>query len=111
VGEDLQQVSRTGGTEPLWARDGSELFFFDPAGRLLSVSVRTGSGLAFGTPKVVLEGPYVVPVSAGDRRYDVSPDGKRFLMLEEGATDETPAPEIILVQNWFEELKRLVPTR
>jgi hypothetical protein len=45
------------------------------------------------------------------RTYDVSPNGERFLMIKEGgASDETPPAELILVQNWFEELKRLVPT-
>ena len=43
--------------------------------------------------------------------YDVSPDGKRFLMIKEGGgADQTP-PSIEVVQNWFEELKRLVPTK
>ena len=46
------------------------------------------------------------------RTYDVSPDGKRFLMIKEGGgPDQTPAPpSIVVVQNWLEELKRLVPT-
>ncbi len=44
------------------------------------------------------------------RTYDVAPDGQRFLMIKEGASggSETP-PSLILVQNWVEELKRLVP--
>ena len=46
------------------------------------------------------------------RQYDISPDGKRFLMIKEaGETEETSAPtQLIVVENWFEELKRLVPT-
>ncbi len=45
------------------------------------------------------------------RSYDVSPNGERFLMIKAGgAGDDTPPAELILVQNWFEELKRLVPT-
>jgi hypothetical protein len=45
--------------------------------------------------------------------YDVSADGKRFLMIKEtSVADEPPSSaRIILVQNWFEELKRLVPTK
>jgi hypothetical protein len=45
--------------------------------------------------------------------YDVSPDGQRFVMIKESsATDERPpSPRIILVQNWFEKVKRLVPTK
>ncbi len=46
------------------------------------------------------------------RTYDVSPDGQRFLMIKEGGEAEgtSAAPTVILVQNWFEELRRLVPT-
>ena len=47
----------------------------------------------------------------GARAYDVSPDGERFLMVKEVAVEETStAPHFILVLNWFEELRRLVPT-
>ena len=47
------------------------------------------------------------------RTYDVSLDGKRFLMIKEvGAPDQVPAPtSLIVVQNWFEELKRLASTK
>ena len=44
------------------------------------------------------------------RQYDVSADGQRFLMMKEEARDTDAAPSINVVQNWFEELKRLVPT-
>ena len=48
----------------------------------------------------------------GGRGYDVSPDGQRFLMLKEVARSEdtSTAPHSIIVQHWFEELRRLVPT-
>jgi len=58
-------------------------------------------------------GPYWRPSGgAAGRRIDISPEGDRFLMLKEGSgSDETaPATSIIVVLNWFEELKRLVPT-
>jgi Tol biopolymer transport system component len=49
--------------------------------------------------------------STSDRTYDVSPDGRRFLMIKLGGTDLTAAPtSFVVVQNWVEELKRLVPT-
>ena len=44
------------------------------------------------------------------RIYDVSPDGERFLMIKEGGSDESSPAELILVQNWVDELERLVPT-
>ena len=47
-----------------------------------------------------------------DRTYDVSPDGQRFLMIKVGGGSDQTAPttNIVVIQHWFEELKRLVPT-
>jgi serine/threonine-protein kinase len=104
-------VSTSGGSQPLWARSGKELFFIDPSGALMSVRVERQSPFTIGTPAKMLDGSYVwsVPTYAG-RLYDISPDGQRFLMLKQsGPPDQTSAP-ITVVQNWFEELKRLVPT-
>ena len=76
----------------------------------MAVPVQTDPGFAAGNPTVVFEGSYATP--QGGRGYDVSSDGRRFLMIKEGAAtgDAAQRPQIILVQNWFEELKRLVPT-
>ena len=112
VDEGRDQISRGGGTRPLWARDGGELFYLDPTGQLMAVSVRTDPSFAFGSPEVVLEESYSAEAGAPGRSYDVSRDGKRFLMIKDaGANDETSQPELILVQNWLEELKRLVPPK
>ena len=106
-------VSTSGGSQPLWARSGKELFFIDPSGALMSVRVERQSPFTIGTPAKMLDGSYVwsVPTYAG-RMYDISPDGQRFLMLKQGGPpDQTNAPtSITVVQNWFEELNRLVPT-
>ncbi len=111
VDEAQWQISTAGGSEPLWARDGSELFYLDRGRRLTAVSVRIDPSLDFGNPEVVLEESPAVFPSAPGRTYDVSPDGERFLMIKEGgAGEETSPAELILVLNWFEELKRLVPT-
>jgi hypothetical protein len=63
-----------------------------------------------GTPEALFES--VDLASAWGRNYDVAPDGKRFLMAvnAEPMTNRAPA-QMIFVQNWFEELKRLVPTK
>ena len=92
----------------LWAPDGRELFYRrDDA--LMAVPVQTEPSFTQGTPEVLFEGPYVL---GPGRNYDVAPDGQRFLMITEGggAEDTSAAPTIIVVQNWFEELRRLVPT-
>jgi hypothetical protein len=65
--------------------------------------------LSAGKPKVLFEGPYE-PVPARLPNFDVSPDGQRFLMLKPADTGESGPTQINVVVNWFEELKRRVPT-
>ena len=103
------QISTGGGTQPLWASDGRELFYRH-GGEVMAVSVQTEPSFTPGTPEVMFEGDYVL--GAAGRNYDVSPDGLLFLMIKEGGgAEDTSAPsQIILVKNWFEELRRLVPT-
>jgi len=63
------------------------------------------------TPTTLFEGPY--GHNHTGRTYDIAPDGKRFLMIKAvGDADQTAVPtSLVVVQNWGEELKRLVPTR
>ena len=75
----------------------------------MAVSVRIDPSLDFGNPELVFEESYY---RSFDRTYDVHPNGERFLMIKEGAAGkETPAAELIVVLNWFEELKQLVPVQ
>ena len=63
-----------------------------------------------GTPELLFEERYELdPYAAGLQNYDVSLDGQRFLMIAEDQPEGGPAPGIILVENWFTELERLVP--
>jgi hypothetical protein len=100
-------VSTNGGVRPAWSRDGRELFYtWEDA--MMAVPVQTTPGFKAGTPQVVFKGDYLAPQSG--RTYDVSPDGKRFLMIKAAPEVEAPASaSIIVVQNWLEELKRRVP--
>jgi serine/threonine-protein kinase len=110
------QVSSEGGTQPAWARGGRELFYLAPDGTLSSVPVERGTTWTPGTPRKLLDKPYfrlgyTAGVSAG-RNYDVSADGQRFLMIKEAGRDLPDAPaSIVVVQNWIEELKRLMPAK
>jgi eukaryotic-like serine/threonine-protein kinase len=108
------QVSTGGGTQPLWARNGQELFYLAPDGAVMSVPVTHGATWTAGAPARILEARYYYR-GAGDnvsRGYDVSPDGKRFLMIKPASADQgTAQTSIIVVQNWFDELKRLVPVK
>jgi eukaryotic-like serine/threonine-protein kinase len=107
------QVSTGGGTRPLWARSSKELFYLGPSAAMMSASVEGGSTFRAGNPTRLFEGPYFMSANAAGRTYDVSPDGQRFLMIKVGgASGETAAPtSIVVVEHWFEELKRLVPTK
>jgi serine/threonine-protein kinase len=97
-------ISTGGGMEPVWSRDGTELFFRD-GDQMLAVEFETGTGTA-GRPEVLFEGSYNTDIlGVGNQNYDAAPDG-RFLMIRRG---EDSAVQITIVQNWFEELKRLVP--
>jgi serine/threonine-protein kinase len=106
------QVSTGGGTRPLWARNGQELIYISPAGALMRMGVERGPSWAATTPALVVkEGYFTISGGNAGRTYDISPDGQRFLMIKEGSgTDQTAAPpQLIVVQHWTEELKRLVP--
>ncbi len=98
------QISTGGGETPRWAPDGSELFYLEED-RMMSVPVTIGDSFQPGTPSVLFthDNPSGPPPA-----YSVSPDGQRFVMLQP-SEQETPG-QINVILNWFEELKRLVPT-
>jgi eukaryotic-like serine/threonine-protein kinase len=104
------QVSTGGGMWPLWARRGRELFYLVEPGRMMAVPIQPGPTFVAGNPQVVFERRYF---TAGGRSYDVSPDGQRFLMIKDASatSDTSTPPQLIVVQNWLEELKRLVPVK
>jgi eukaryotic-like serine/threonine-protein kinase len=113
VNDGMWQVSTGGGMQPLWARNSRELFYLVPNGGLMSVRFEPGSAWTASAPAPLLDGPYFFGGVSFPRTYDVSPDGKRFLLIKEaGAAGQAVVPaSIVVVQNWTEELKRLVPTR
>ena len=111
------QISRGGGTEPLWSRDASELFYRSPSGAVMRVSIDAQSPTPPGTPTKLFDASSHALGGRGEftalnrRTYDVSLDGRRFLMIKSDDVQSTTAsPErIVLVQNWFEELKAKLP--
>jgi serine/threonine-protein kinase len=109
-------ISTNGGGQPAWSWDGRELFYVQgmfgsgpTALTLMSVSVETISAFRAGTPETLFESADLR--CAWGRCYDVARDG-RFLMTLNKEPAKNPAPaQMIFVQNWFEELKRLVPAK
>jgi hypothetical protein len=75
---------------------------------MMAVPVQTTPVFKAGAPQVLFKGDYSAPLVG--RTFDVSPDGKKFLMLKAAPEVKAPAQSsIIVVQNWIEELKRRVP--
>jgi Tol biopolymer transport system component len=103
------RISTDGGYEPRWSPDGKELFFLQ-SDSLYSVAVDVGQEYAFGVPVPLFSGNFYRAPSVESHSYDVARDG-RFLMIQvdDAATADEPPASIVVVQNWFEELKRLVP--
>ena len=112
VGGGVWQVSTAGGRQPLWARNGKELFFLGADNALLAVAVDAGGATwNAGAPMKILEARYYTGTGSG-RSYDVSLDGQRFLMIKSLVGDSAAlSPNVILVQHFDEDLKRLVPAR
>jgi Tol biopolymer transport system component len=102
-----RQISAEGGTEPVWNRNGRELFYRSE-NKMMAVDIATQPSFVAGKPRKLFEGAYL-PTAATIQNYDVSPDGQRFLMLK-GGEQEAAVTQINVVLNWFEELKQKVPT-
>ena len=92
----------SGGTEPVWSRDGRELFYLN-GDAMMAVEIRTSPTFAAGAPRMLFQGRYVQsPNSVAS--YDVSADGQRFLRVQPMHPDP-PRDQIQVTLNWFEELK------
>ena len=98
-------ISAEGGNEPVWPRNGRELFYRS-GGAMMAVDITMNPTLSAGKPKRLFEKPYELSLALWPN-YDVTPDGQRFMMVKR-IDDNVPA-QINVVLNWTEELKRLVP--
>jgi len=101
------QISNDGGAEPVWSRDGRELFYLN-GDKMMAVEITTTPAFKAGTPRLLFEGRYRSGPT-GVAGYDVTSDGQRFLRVQPVHPDP-PTNQIHVVLNWLEELKRLVPT-
>ena len=101
VGGGHWQVSTGGGITPVWARDQKELFYLAPGPTLMSVPIQTTPAFSVGQPVKLFSGPYSLNPTL--RTYDVSPDGRRFLMIKHEG-DSTAPPTIVVVLNFLQEL-------
>jgi Tol biopolymer transport system component len=95
-------VSRSGGTEPLWSHSGRELFYRDGVGNLVAAEVQSTPTFSLGRSTALFPAAGFFSFFAAPE-YAPAPDDRRFLMIQR-ATGSAP-DELIVVDNWFEELK------
>jgi hypothetical protein len=101
------QVSNQGGGQPLWSKNMGRLFYrWDD--QAWAADVRIAGGFSTGKPRLLFDRPGYSQ-GAPSRSWDLSPDGRRFLMVKLERREPAPVTEMILVENWFQELERLIP--
>jgi Tol biopolymer transport system component/tRNA A-37 threonylcarbamoyl transferase component Bud32 len=93
-------VSKDGGISPLWRRDGKELFYLSPDGMAMAVEVSTSGVFQAGVPKPLFKTP------RGVEYWDISADGKRFLMAAPSVAATVAQPSFTVVLNWQAGLKK-----
>lgn len=111
VESDKWQVSNAGGFNPVWSDSGDELFYRNGEQELVRVEITSDPAFATGEPETLfgLDGYFT---GDGHPMYDVTSDGQRFVMLKAAATSRGQTADVgslVLVQNFFEELKERVP--
>jgi Tol biopolymer transport system component len=107
--EKIKQISNAGGSEPVWAPDGKELYYRDLTGqKLMAVSFFADNELKVGNPTLLFQGKFAPGIGPWGRCYDIMPDGKHFIMVEKKG-DKSKTTEINIIINWFAELKQLLP--
>jgi hypothetical protein len=105
------QISNAGGTDPVWRRNGGELYYRQ-ANKMMAVSVApAGSDLRASAPKALFEGNYYEGTGASCEmggpaaaNYDVTPDGQRFLMVRDN-TGDVFGTRVVVVMNFAEEIR------
>lgn len=106
------QISSEGGTDPIWRRDGKEIFY-RKGDKMMAVPVSLGPPLRAGRPALLWESAYFAGLSSScgmagptSANYDVAADGQRFLMVKDNDRD-IRSTKIVVIVNWAEELKSL----
>jgi eukaryotic-like serine/threonine-protein kinase len=106
------QISSDGGTDPVWRRDGKEIFYRNGS-KMMVVSVNSGGSFHAGKPELLWTADYMHGLSSScgfkgttTTSYDVSPGGQRLLMIKD-RDEKLFATKVVVVVNWSEELKRV----
>jgi serine/threonine protein kinase len=99
--ENRRKVSNNGGVQPLWGKDGRELYYLSLDGKLMAVDIEVETGITSGRPHMLFDTK--LPVKTEDYQYDITTDGKRFLFLM--PVIETTRPPITVLINWTKLLE------
>jgi serine/threonine-protein kinase len=98
-------VSTDGGIQPVWARDGRELYFRSPT-HVMAARIGAAGALTVDRPVALFRDTYLRPQGDNHTGYDVFADGRfLFIDLPRGGTTTAAPPALVAVFNWFEELK------
>jgi dipeptidyl aminopeptidase/acylaminoacyl peptidase len=107
------QISNDGGTDPVWKRAGGELYYRN-GDSMMAVAVSTASTFAAGRPQELWKGHYSHGMSSScgppgttSSNYDVTADGKRFLMIKDDDQDRAASRQIVVALGWANELDRI----
>jgi serine/threonine-protein kinase len=99
------QVSSSPGWAPRWSRDGKYLYYNDSQSRvIMRVPLLPGSGFRFGEPAPIAESFKTPSIDPAFFPFDIFPDGSGFITVVDESQDSRR--EIVVVLNWFEELKK-----
>ena len=101
-------ISTEGGSEPVWPRDGHQLFY-RAGDTMMAVDVQTTPTFSAGKPRKVFDTTFERSIALW-ANYDVSPDGQRLLMVRR-ENRSLPATHINVVLNWVEELRQRLPAQ
>ena len=99
------KVSTSGGSKAAWRRDGKELYYIAPDATLMAAPIETGEELKVGTAQPLFPTRIATGfVGLALRNYDVSADGRRFLVAN--LTEQSAAPRLTVITNWLKALQR-----
>jgi Tol biopolymer transport system component len=109
--ETKYRVTLGQGLQPLWSPDGKEIYYNPAPGQYVRASFSTSPTFSIGNPEAAPR-PFVSGGPNTIRNNDMTPDGKVLGIVGSGqAASGAPfAPQLLVVLNWFEELKARVPT-
>ena len=105
-GAGKSQISSGGGSQPRWRRDGKELFYVSPDGKIMAVDVKTAPRFEAGIPHVLFDSRMYGSQAQLSFRYDVAADGQKFLVDRQVQVEAPESQSITVVLNWLAGVKK-----